>query len=191
MAQRKYEKYIIDMKETDPVSPDDAGKMFQPFESYGMHDNEETSIWCHPMVILAAGAAYTTGKSMEIDLLPGGRSRNILRGRQVETDLKANKQRWRSMPHKHPFNETQVFFGTDPKHPNDLGGEVEYWLGEGEDAEQYFFTKRTILHLPAGLMHGPIVWRRVDKPPIIGMVILNSPYMIAEYAEELPPGFKL
>ena len=154
METRKYAKCIIDVKETAPVSKDDSGKMYQPFESYSMYDNEETSIWCHPVVYFAAGGAYTTGKQMEIDLLPGGKPKNILRGKQVEIDLKANKQRWHSMPHKHPFNETHFIFGTDPLHPNDLGGEIEYWLGEGKDAEQYFFTKLTILHIPAGLIHG-------------------------------------
>ena len=73
METRKYAKCIIDVKETAPVSKDDSGKMYQPFESYSMYDNEETSIWCHPVVYFVAGGAYTTGKQMEIDLLPGER----------------------------------------------------------------------------------------------------------------------
>ena len=62
--------------------------------------------------------------------------------------------------HTHPFDEVITFFGTDPDNPEDLCGEVEIWL---ED-EQYLLTKSTLIFVPKGMKHCPLVIRRVDRP---------------------------
>ena len=63
-------------------------------------------------------------------------------------------------PHAHPFAELLSFFGTDFKHPEELNGEVEFWL---ED-EKYVFTKSFAVYIPANVTHCPLRVHRMDKP---------------------------
>ena len=63
-------------------------------------------------------------------------------------------------PHVHETDEILGFFGNDPADPYDLGGEVEIWL---ED-EKHVITKTTMIFVPAGMVHCPLVINRVDKP---------------------------
>jgi hypothetical protein len=62
--------------------------------------------------------------------------------------------------HTHPFDEVVAFFGTDPENPKDLCGEIEIWL---ED-EQYLLTKSSLIFIPKGMKHCPMIVRRVDRP---------------------------
>jgi hypothetical protein len=63
-------------------------------------------------------------------------------------------------PHSHDYDEVQAVFGTNLEDPNDLGGELEFWLGD----EKQVITKSCLIFIPRGLKHGPIYWRRLDKP---------------------------
>jgi quercetin dioxygenase-like cupin family protein len=63
-------------------------------------------------------------------------------------------------PHTHDFDEVLAFFGSDPKNPQDLCGEVELWL---ED-EQHLLTKSCMVFIPRGLKHCPMNIRRADRP---------------------------
>ena len=62
--------------------------------------------------------------------------------------------------HTHPFDEVITFFGTNPADPQDLCGEVELWL---ED-EKHILTKSSLIFVPKGMKHCPLVIRRVDRP---------------------------
>jgi hypothetical protein len=62
--------------------------------------------------------------------------------------------------HKHDFDETIAWVGTDPKDPNNLNGEIEIWI----DGKQNFIDRSFIAFVPAGVEHGPINIRRIDKP---------------------------
>jgi hypothetical protein len=62
--------------------------------------------------------------------------------------------------HTHPFDEVITFFGTNPKDPEDLGGEVEIWL---ED-EKITLTKSCLIFVPKGMKHCPLHIKRVDRP---------------------------
>ena len=63
-------------------------------------------------------------------------------------------------PHVHDSDELIGFFGSDPEDPDDLNGEVSIWL---ED-EKHIITRSTIIFVPAGLVHCPLVLNRVDRP---------------------------
>jgi hypothetical protein len=63
-------------------------------------------------------------------------------------------------PHVHDSDELIGFFGSDPEDPDDLGGEVSIRLGD----EEHIITRSTIIFVPAGLVHCPLVLNRVDKP---------------------------
>ena len=62
--------------------------------------------------------------------------------------------------HKHDFDETIAWIGTDPKDPYNLNGEIEIWI----DGKQNFMDRSFIAFVPAGIEHGPINIRRIDKP---------------------------
>jgi hypothetical protein len=63
-------------------------------------------------------------------------------------------------PHKHDWDEILCFFGTDMDDPYNLHGEIEIWL---ED-EKHILTKTCIVFIPKGMMHCPLIVRRVDRP---------------------------
>ena len=62
--------------------------------------------------------------------------------------------------HSHDFDEIITLFGTDPEDPQDLCGEVEFWLGD----EKYTITKSCIIYVPKGLKHCPTIFRNVRRP---------------------------
>jgi hypothetical protein len=62
--------------------------------------------------------------------------------------------------HAHDYDETLGFFGTDFKDPNDLGGELEFWI---ED-EKFMITRSCLIFIPKGTHHCPLVIHRVDRP---------------------------
>lgn len=62
--------------------------------------------------------------------------------------------------HKHDYDEVIAFFGSDPKDPTNLNAEAEVPLGD----EVHIVTKSCLIFVPKGLMHGPINFKRIDKP---------------------------
>jgi len=62
--------------------------------------------------------------------------------------------------HAHDYDETIAFFGTDFKNPNDLCGEIEFWM---ED-EKLILTRSCLIFVPRGMHHCPLVIHRVNKP---------------------------
>ena len=67
-------------------------------------------------------------------------------------------------PHSHEFDEVFVFLGSNREDPNDLGGEVEFWLGEGKDTEKYLLNTSTCIFVPRGLVHLPMIFTKVKRP---------------------------
>ena len=66
------------------------------------------------------------------------------------------------LPHTHDFDEVIGFIGTNPEDPFDLCGEVELCLGP--ELEEHVITKTCIVFVPKGLLHCPLVFKRVDRP---------------------------
>ena len=63
-------------------------------------------------------------------------------------------------PHSHAVDEWLLFHGLDPEHPEELGGEVEFYL----EGEKHVFTKTTAVWVPAYWYHTPMSFPRVDRP---------------------------
>jgi hypothetical protein len=95
------------------------------------------------------------------------------------------------VPHRHLSEELFMFTGSNMDNPDQLGAEIEYWLGEGQDAEQFIITDPTVVLVPAGTVHCPIYFRKVDKPPVFMTVIGLAPIWYREDSKEFPPNFKL
>jgi hypothetical protein len=74
--------------------------------------------------------------------------------------------------HTHDCDEIIGFFSSDPSAPNDLGGEVEFWL---ED-EQHILTRSCLIFVPKGMKHCPLIIRRVDRPIFHFSTVTNGSY---------------
>jgi hypothetical protein len=72
--------------------------------------------------------------------------------------------------HAHPFAEIVLLVGSNPHDLRDLGGEVTWGMGRGEEAETFALTHTTAIYVPPGLPHGPLVYERVDRP-ILNIVV--------------------
>lgn len=62
--------------------------------------------------------------------------------------------------HKHDYDEVLAFFGSNPENPHDLYAQAQVHLGD----EVYTVSKSCLIFVPKGLLHGPIVFKRIDRP---------------------------
>jgi hypothetical protein len=65
-------------------------------------------------------------------------------------------------PHVHPNDEALVFVGLDPDNPDYLGAEIEFQFGE--EREVHVFDTPSVVIAPKGLVHCPLITRKVEKP---------------------------
>jgi hypothetical protein len=68
--------------------------------------------------------------------------------------------------HDHLF----CFLGTNPDDPNDLGAEVEFWLGEGDETDKVVINTPSSVYVPEGLAVFPMKWKNVKRPVILCVV---------------------
>ena len=83
-----------------------------------------------------------------------------------------------SETHAHDFDQYLMFVGGDINNMMDLGGEVELTLGEeGKELEKFVFTRATMVYVPAGLLHCPLNFKKVNDPkkPILFHDFFFSP----------------
>ncbi|OGN99732.1 MAG: hypothetical protein A2Y58_02145 [Chloroflexi bacterium RBG_13_51_52] len=75
-------------------------------------------------------------------------------------------------PHVHPNDEALVFVGLDPDKPDYLGAEMEIRMGE--EQEVHVFNTPTVVIAPKGLVHCPLITRKVEKPYSFTAICLNN-----------------
>ena len=68
-------------------------------------------------------------------------------------------------PHIHPHRQVMLFLGSDPYNLNELGAEVEIYMGE--ELERHVFTTPTAVVIPTNLAHWPGGTLKIDKPIIM------------------------
>ena len=78
--------------------------------------------------------------------------------------------------HTHDADEIIGFFGSNHKDPYDLGGEIAVWI---ED-EQHILNRTSMIFLPSGMAHCPLVIRRVDRPIFHFSTVLSGQYKYIE-----------
>jgi hypothetical protein len=87
-------------------------------------------------------------------------------------------------PHTHEEPEILFHIGIDPAHPEDLGAEIEFTIGE--EMEIHVVNKSTAIFIPAGVPHSPWRMRRVDRPFIFLEVNQAEKHTNTWRAELLP-----
>jgi hypothetical protein len=77
-------------------------------------------------------------------------------------------------PHSHDFDMYLTFFSYDPEDMNGLPAEIE--IGLGEEREMHLINSPTTVYIPKGLVHCPLIYKRVDKPIILFHTSIASKY---------------
>jgi hypothetical protein len=75
-------------------------------------------------------------------------------------------------PHAHDVDEIVGFFSGDPNNPHELGGKIEFWVGDNPvviDKSAYFF-------FPAGMKHSPLILREINRPVFHFSVVTGHTY---------------
>ncbi len=78
-------------------------------------------------------------------------------------------------PHTHEFDQFLHFFNADSANVREFPAEIEFTLGE--ELEKHLITGPTVLHIPAGMLHGPLEFKKVDGPVIFINVAFAPEYM--------------
>jgi len=156
----KYSKYVNDLRLwTELVRPSYRGKMADFSLIFDQKVFPEAKIWVENFHIYAPGAGV---------MIPG-EIPMLIEGKQVPPG---------TGQHAHPdFDELFLFFGSNPDDNLALGGEVEFWLGEGEDAQKFIARRPTAEWVPRNVAHNPHYFTKVSRPewPIIEMAIAITP----------------
>lgn len=85
--------------------------------------------------------------------------------------------------HSHDNSDEFVLhIGSDPKNPEDLGGEIEFVVG----GETLKINKTSALYVPKGVIHGPLTWKSVTRPHLQMTIIMGA----GTLAEAAPAGYK-
>lgn len=79
-----------------------------------------------------------------------------------------------SQPHKHEFSQYLSFFSANPNDAKDFDAEIEITLGE--EQEKHIIKSPTAAYIPAGLMHGPINFAKINKPVLFVDIAVTGKY---------------
>ena len=75
----------------------------------------------------------------------------------------------------HDFDDFLIFMGGDPTDIADFHAEVELCLGP--EREMHVIDSTCLVYIPAGLMHCPINFRKIDKPIVFMHSFLYPTYI--------------
>jgi len=86
------------------------------------------------------------------------------------------------IPHTHKFDEFLCFLGGNLENIFDFDATVE--LSMGEEGEVCLIEQATVVYIPAGLIHTPLTFKRVDKPILFHPIALTPAYY-SKFAENV------
>ena len=74
------------------------------------------------------------------------------------------------LEHSHEYDEIVLHIGSDPQNPEDLGAEIEFVV----DGEPLIIDRTSAIFIPKGVKHGPVTWKRVDRPHLQMALIIGA-----------------
>ena len=77
-------------------------------------------------------------------------------------------------PHSHDFKQFYFFIGADLSNIEEFEAEVEFSLGE--ECEKHVINVPTAVHVPTGMIHGPMNFKVINKPIIFIDTLLSAQY---------------
>jgi len=75
-------------------------------------------------------------------------------------------------PHSHDFAEMLCFIGGNPRDITDFGAEIDFTLGD----ETHTINTPAVVSIPGGVVHCPIVFKKVAKPIVFLEISLTRVY---------------
>jgi hypothetical protein len=78
------------------------------------------------------------------------------------------------IPHSHDFDEFLCFLGGNLENIFDFDATIE--LSMGEEEELYLIEQASAVYIPAGLVHTPLTFKRIDKPVLFHPIALTADY---------------
>jgi hypothetical protein len=72
--------------------------------------------------------------------------------------------------HVHDYDEIVLHWGGNPEVPQDLGGEIEFYIG----GQPITFNTTTGIFIPKGTPHGPLTWKKFRFPHIEMAMMLGT-----------------
>ena len=75
--------------------------------------------------------------------------------------------------HAHDVDEVVGFFSGDPKNPYELGGKIEFWVGDNP----VVIDKSALFFFPAGMKHSPLILREINRPVFHFSCVTSSTYV--------------
>lgn len=75
-------------------------------------------------------------------------------------------------PHSHDFAEMLCFIGGNPRDITDFGAEIDFTLG----GEKHTINTPAVVSIPGGVVHCPIVFKKVEKPIVFLEISLTRVY---------------
>jgi hypothetical protein len=80
-------------------------------------------------------------------------------------------------PHKHEFPQYLHFFSENPNDSRDFDAVIEFTVGDSpENGQKYTITKPTAVYVAAGLYHGPLVFKTINKPVLFIDIAVTAKY---------------
>ena len=137
MTERKYSRYIIADDRSDPPPPG-ASKRMEEQRAQGNYIDATHLFSLNDKII--PGAFY-------VDCV-------------WFWEKIGDAQNQSEVAHSHDWDEIWIFTGMDRQNPRDLGGTLDFWLGD----EEYFIDKSCIVFIPRGLEHGPCGIKEIHSP---------------------------
>jgi uncharacterized RmlC-like cupin family protein len=152
MKESKYEKYVV--RKPAIVKSDYSDEVPETYD-IPLRSSVDTG----PLVIFSKNFVEESNSIVEYGIISG------------DLTIGAGEA---PAPHKHDYEEIFLFLGTDPKNVRDLGAEVEFWVGEGEDQEKIVFNTSSSIYIPPGVSHFPQIWRNVKRPAMTVVIMPSS-----------------
>ena len=147
IGERKYANCFTDVNPKDVILPPSLKGKVVPVLFYDFYSNSGSVRTINIQIIKEGDIGFGIGESTGEGMY--------------------NFWEW---PHKHYVNENIFLANIDPT-KEDLGGEVELWMGDGTEAEKYIINKRTLVIIPANTYHFPMYVRKLNSPMALETVM--------------------
>jgi mannose-6-phosphate isomerase-like protein (cupin superfamily) len=89
-------------------------------------------------------------------------------------------------PHTHTYSQVVGFIGGREGADQDLDGEITMWL----DGHQETFTKNHLVFIPAGVVHGPFMFTKINRPVLFLVIAMNGQYSSKPAVQPAKPSAK-
>jgi hypothetical protein len=90
------------------------------------------------------------------------------------------------VPHKHDFDHVLCFAGGHIDGPQDFQGEITVWL----DGRKEVIKRNSIIFIPAGVVHGPILFNKIPRPIYFLTVAITGKYTRTVVPQVVKPAAK-